>query len=590
MFSLWAVHLTNFKSYAGKHSFEFPSEAGLYFLTGKNDKEPRLEANGAGKSTLLDAIFWCLYGKTLRGLKGSDIVTWGEKGAAVKLRLLIGDEELEISRTQNPNTLTVNGTNVDQEALTKQIGMTPDAFCYAVMMPQHNQSFFELTPTGKLALFSEIMGLDSWLALSQHAAKTAQGIFSDISKYCRQVEALTISTSSASLELEDLRERDVDFDSAQKKDIARLKAGSLELEDELEALVPVKAMPADDLEHAEKAYITQNKVLTDLHRKYIGLSVRVERDASLHKALLGLEGICSKCLQPISGKHLKASRAEASEKLEISQNELKAAKNKWSEASALLRNIAEDVAFLAQEQKDAARAADQTKAEATRLKARFQALKASIETEQRRTNPYTALVLEKEKLLVGYGARQKKLNEEIAALNADHAAVEFWIGGFKRIRLFIIEEALSALEMEVNNSLTNLGLIGWQVEFDVERENRTGGLTKGFVVLVKSPGHPEPVRWEAWSGGESQRLQLAGDLGLATLIMQRAGLQNTIEFYDEPSQHLSKAGVLDLTETLYQRAVDDGKRIFLVDHNMPEFGDFAGVITVTKNEHGSEIA
>ena len=184
---------------------------------------------------------------------------------------------------------------------------------------------------------------------------------------------------------------------------------------------------------------------------------------------------------------------------------------------------------------------------------------------------------------------KKAIGSAIEILTADHEAVSFWVAGFKRVRLLIIEETLRTLEVEVNNSLTNLGLVGWQVEFDVERENKAGGVTKGFVVLVKAPGHTEPVRWEAWSGGEAQRLQLAGDLGLANLIMRQAGLYSTVEFHDEPSKHLSKAGLMDLAETLHQRAIDDGKRIFLVDHNMPEFGEFAGVITVTKGAEGSAI-
>src|SRR5262249_53537660 len=149
--------------------------------------------------------------------------------------------------------------------------------------------------------------------------------------------------------------------------------------------------------------------------------------------------------------------------------------------------------------------------------------------------------------------------------------------------LFIIEETLRSLELEVNNSLASLGLVDWQVEFDIERENKSGTITKGFSVFIRCPSHPEPVRWESWSGGETQRLQLAGDFGLANLIMMQAGLTNAIEFYDEPSDHLSDEGLADLSETLHQRATTDNKCIFLVDHRMPDFGDFAGVYTVTKD-------
>jgi DNA repair exonuclease SbcCD ATPase subunit len=64
MFQIKRVELTNFRSFAGDHSYELPTKAGLYNLTGQNLVNPRLGANGTGKSTFLEAIFWCLYGKT----------------------------------------------------------------------------------------------------------------------------------------------------------------------------------------------------------------------------------------------------------------------------------------------------------------------------------------------------------------------------------------------------------------------------------------------------------------------------------------------------------------------------------------------
>lgn len=83
---------------------------------------------------------------------------------------------------------------------------------------------------------------------------------------------------------------------------------------------------------------------------------------------------------------------------------------------------------------------------------------------------------------------------------------------------------------------------------------------------------------------------MAGDLGLANLIMERAGLTSTVEFYDEPSRHLSQEGLLDLAESLCQRAESQGKRVFLVDHNVIDFSGFAGTITVVKDDHGSRLA
>jgi hypothetical protein len=73
--------------------------------------------------------------------------------------------------------------------------------------------------------------------------------------------------------------------------------------------------------------------------------------------------------------------------------------------------------------------------------------------------------------------------------------------------------------------------------------------------------------------------------------MQQAGLRSTIEFYDEPSTHLSDVGLLDLADMLHERAINEGKTIWIVDHTaVSNYGEFEGIIKVVKNEHGSKIS
>ena len=151
------------------------------------------------------------------------------------------------------------------------------------------------------------------------------------------------------------------------------------------------------------------------------------------------------------------------------------------------------------------------------------------------------------------------------------------------------EETLRQLELEINNALGSLGLLDWHIELDVERENKSGGITKGFTVLVHAPGAPGPVKFEAWFGGETQRLLLAGDLGLANLIMERAGLRSTMEFFPmNLFQHLSQEGMLDLADTLMQRAIDSGRRLFIIEHSLLDY-PYTDVFTVVKDTKGSQI-
>jgi len=62
-----------------------------------------------------------------------------------------------------------------------------------------------------------------------------------------------------------------------------------------------------------------------------------------------------------------------------------------------------------------------------------------------------------------------------------------------------------------------------------------------------------------------------------------------LEVWDEPTAHLSVQGVEDLLDFMYDRAHNDGKQLWLVDHRSLDAGYFDGGVTVAKTEFGSTI-
>lgn len=520
MFDIETIELENFRSFRGKHSFMLPEAPGLYLITGKNEIEPRLGSNGVGKSTLLDSLYWCLYGRTTRGLKAGDVISWDETSCRVSVELAVTDSVALIKRTQNPNSLTLNSKPVSQEELQKYLRLGPEAFTYAVLLPQFGESFFDLPPAAKLTLFSQIMELDFWLEKSKQAGELAEEIAGI--KTAKELAASKCEgqIESAANDLEQLEAQLHEFTNTQGRVVAELKK-----EQRLLAESAKKGIEA--VKFAERALI-------NIERKLEKLSTHAK--------------VCPTCKQKIENK----------------------------DAEALLRNKSDFSRELSSLQRVDSQSTE-----------RLRGLQQSIETEQKRSNPYAVQIKQKLAAVEAVKVRHADLLKQITSLDEDHAAASFWINGFKRLRLFIVEETLRQLEIEVNNNMSSLGLTDWRIEFDVERENKSGGITKGFVVFVYPSEHAEPVRFEAYSGGESQRLRLAGDLGLANLIMERAGLRSTVEFFDEPSRHLSQEGLLDVAETLNQRALQAGKRIFLVDHATIDFGDFADRFLVKKGRGGS---
>lgn len=182
--------------------------------------------------------------------------------------------------------------------------------------------------------------------------------------------------------------------------------------------------------------------------------------------------------------------------------------------------------------------------------------------------------------------REEALQEEIESRMRLYS---YWVKGFKEIRLSQVSEALTQLEVEVNSCVNQLGLVGWKLLFKADSETKAGNVKRGFAVEVLSPANDKPVPWKSWSGGEAQRLRIAGNMGLANLIRDRLGITLPIEVWDEPTQFLSQQGVTDLLDGLAQRAEIEQRQIWVVDHRSLGYGGFSGSVTVVKDRKGSRF-
>lgn len=615
MFNIHSVTLINFRSYKGTHKFEFPTVNGLYYLTGKNLLEPALGANGAGKSTFLDAITWVLYGRTTRGLKATDILTWHAKvGAQVIIDLSIGEQRYTIKRTQKPNNLFIDDKPVDQKELETFIRLNYAAFTHTVINPQFGTSFFSLSASDKLTPFSDFMKLDFWLIKADEATKLARQQEAAVLKLRNDITRNEGQLTVIKDDIARLREQAASYEKKRDVELSKFEDDSSKLSEEVASLtkavkklenhitilteeeLDALARQVTNCEDIRDRYITNVQVLAaDKQREKDDIR-DVEKAIERLKALGS--GSCPHCEQPIQPKQIGTAIAFYHDEIERSKNEIKSieivhqrrmldlvkAKNELARCESKYQEV-EDAINAAKA--DLGRKSDRAKTISNLLGS----VRQQIDRLERDINPFQPTLVNKRKDEINTYGTLNESRKLLDDLEADLEASFYWAKGFKRLRLLIIEEAFQTLELEVNNCLAQLGMTDWQVSFDIERENKSGGITKGFVVMIKSPANSEPVKWENWSGGETQRLQLAGDLGLSNLIMQQAGLRSEIEFYDEPSTHLSPEGMMDLADTLHDRAVSEGKRIWIADHaTIASFGDFEGIITARKDENGSSIA
>jgi len=319
MFNIHKIALFNFRTYKGSHEFKFPIAEGLYFFTGENNTA--LGSNGAGKSTLLDAIVWVLYGRTARGLKGNEAISWGATTCQVTLELTIGRNRFKVKRSQKPNSLFLDDKPVDQKELEKHLRLNCEAFLYSVINTQFGVPFLALSPSEKLNLFSDIMELDFWLQKSKEASKLANEQEFEIARLQNLIARSEGQRDTASEDIAALEANVLSFSIDKEARIGELSkhAGKVHkefvtLHQKLAAHKEHRKHELDSLERAKTALREAEIERDNILNKITAVSTkRAELSENHRQVMLRAEelttlydkgGNCPTCLQHVDLNHL----------------------------------------------------------------------------------------------------------------------------------------------------------------------------------------------------------------------------------------------------------------------------------------------
>lgn len=602
--------LQEFKGFIGEpQTLVLGRRPGLYYVRGVNRVEPRLGSNGSGKSSLWAALCWVLYGKTVDGLRNPDIQPWSDPKVttAVVLRLSIDGKKHSIARTTHPNTLAVNEKAATSEAVEQLIGLNFEVFTNTVLLGQGRPLFFDLPPAGKMQLFTDVLDLEKWEQRSKEASDVvklldqdlaaAEGELTGVQGSLDQIKALFTSTEQALEAWEKERKaRVASFD----KDRAAAQRTLSSVEKKLGEAQLAYDGAATELKDIYRKREAAADKLDDLQRDRDARAIQKENTQrlvnQLRTKLTGINetGNCPACGQSL-GTGLRKHKAELRAELAEAEDLVKS----YGLPEKLTKQIAEGVRVVAQYRTDA----EKFDATANRAlqdinlyqptvaeqKQRIRELENQAKAWEEEGNPHRQTLSDLRKKRTKLGLDVEALNTEIDKLTQRIERTRFWVKGFKDVRLYIIEQVLQELELTTNATLEDMGLYGWTVSYAIEKETKAGTISRGLNTTILSPANREPVRWEAWSGGEGQRLRVAGALALSEVLLHYAGVEVDTEILDEPTAHLSGEGVRDLCEALADRARALGKRIFYVDHQSVEGATFASVITVTKTKLGSTL-
>lgn len=605
------MQASGFRGIRGVQSIAFEEMGnGLFFVRGDNRVEPELSPNAAGKTTLWDAVSWALRGKTARDVGAAHVESWeGDTACRVLLVVRTSTGVHHIVRRRNPIELFVDGSLATEEQLEDAIGFRPDLLLHTGLMGQFGRLFFDLAPAERLKLLSNILDLDSWLADS----KRAQARCEDAGRRAAGAEQLCDRARERACVLHGHlldQERDHARYLAEVGDRARqvreersLLVETLERYQEEEAAVQGVLDSLANSKTLEKELVALDTKARGVEKDVAHLSASIkslERECGdLERKIQKLQRLsdarCPTCGQLVSGDAVEAGVGLLEKELARKERELDGLTSKRKDAAQEARSIQASAAQIDGELTKLEKREKQLREEAAGLRAvaektrvKLSALDEQLETLRHDDSWWEDRIEGLEKEVADAVAWQEHHESLRSQLEREAELAKTCGALFKEVRLWRLDQALLELAIHVNSSLVELGLHGWKVEFAVERETKSGGVSRGFHVFVTSPASPGKVPWESWSGGETQRLRIAGAVGVAELIRSRVPDVPRFEVWDEPTAHLSENGILDLIDFFRDRAED--RQVFLIDHHSIDSGAFEGIIHVVKTrDEGIEI-
>lgn len=603
---LW---ITNFLSYRGDHEFNFDDfQIGMHFIRGRNLTNTRLDANDAGKSSLLGALSWCLYGKTPAGQKNQEVKPWsGETNTSVVVGIKIDGKKHKIERSIGPNALKIDEKTTNQEAINDLLRLNYEVFLHTVLLGQGKPLFFDLEPKAKMDLFGTVLDLDRWDRRSKIASEKTSEL---------ENEHITLSS--------DLRSVNMSLDGVVKNlDAvdAKSKSWSYDQQDKIDN-------HKSNLEKSEKEYERVRKIREDADLRYDSAEVELKalRDEAgklsidvlelTGKAdIVGYEVLkqnceklesdlckfgegddCPTCGQSIKGTRFHKHKAKLLNQIEDLWDKITPIKkqidqttDKVNAKTELLMKQREHMKKFEKQSSDSEHTARIAKTDEARLEASVSSLKALLKSLDEETNPYREQISQLRRQKLQLEGKLKDIDKFMSSIESRIGHTKFWIKGFKDIKLYIIDDVVHELEIVTNSMLPDVGLDGWKVKYDVERETKSGTIQRALNVVITSPANRAGVPWSSWGGGVGQRLRLISGLALSEVLLNHAGVQPDLEILDEPTAHLSVPGVRDLCEYLAWRADNLSKVVFLIDHKVIQSARFSSVVTIVKDHGGSRI-
>jgi DNA repair exonuclease SbcCD ATPase subunit len=582
------IYLKNFLSYQDQ-SFTF-SDNGLTLIEGYNKDEG--DSNGAGKSSLWDGISWAMFGQTVRGLKGDDVINRKfKKDCLVTVKLTCFGKNYEVTRCRKHSELgdrlfiNNEGEKVELGTIAQTQQWILDTFqidfdlfrCTVLFAQGETFNFVDAGNKAQKEILSKVMKInyDKFLTNTKTKIKTLSQSIQNAERELISIEA------RMDVDFEEIEEKIRQWDEGREERLTRLRAEIEKYNKELDEL-KAKSKPTDKINSMLKRVQADIKAkrmgVGDLEEECGELKVKLHYYESELKKGEELEGQeeCPKCRSKITCLN--------QEWIQDSKNNIDKykvlVKSKNDEIKEI-RNDIEDMSEKLEKLRTLLSQQESLQKQIGMIESRVESLDQDYSNKESEENPYRDELDRKKKLVESLTAQAKEKETEIVNYNKLMPFYDFWINAFgdSGIKSFVFDLICSNLTNKANGYLNILSGGAFAISFDTQKLTKSGELREKFDCVVSKDD--QKVDYASCSGGEKRRISLAVDMALSEIMGDYHGSKFNVVCFDEQSNFLDKHGREYYMNLL--KSMSKEKQVFVVDHDSEFKSRFDRVITIEKS-------
>lgn len=253
------------------------------------------ESNGAGKTSLFEALFWCLFGRTTKGLSADEVIQWGADSCTVELTLwdIANEQEINVRRTRKrggSGSIQISAGEAEWSGgsaeltkdLIKYLGITPDLFQALAYFSQSKLVLFsQATDSERKAMLADLCGLDVFQKASTAAGIRGRTLESTLTVDRARLKEWEDSVPTVQTQLTDLQAKSGEFFKSIEVEVLNLRQQIVDLHTQRTVLDTRHTAALAELEQQ----IAASKVLLDGEKQ----AIRTQLEEQLKKEFMAVQ-------------------------------------------------------------------------------------------------------------------------------------------------------------------------------------------------------------------------------------------------------------------------------------------------------------